>query len=184
MTIDPNEANRMLAAVAGTEKRTREFLVYARAGDYMILWGILLAIGYALSDGVWPQTYLMWWIIQAVGVTGTAILTWRVSRCRPEHSRYVFVKPLVAICVLIAFGTFWIHAAHFASREQAFFWPTFCGALLFCFGLWAGRTLSIGAAALIALTLAGYFWSGVWFDPWLAVTCGGALILGGLWLRR
>jgi hypothetical protein len=184
MTVDPNEAGALLKGIDGAEKRTREFLVYARAGDYMILWGVLWVAGYGLSDFVWPYTHAVWLALDAVGIVGTALITWRASRGKPQASRYLFVRPLAAIFVMIGFGALWIWLAKFGVRQESAFWPTLCGALLFCFGLWAGRTLSIGAAIIAALTLAGYFWAGPWFDLWLAATCGGALILGGLWLRR
>ncbi|MEI9991046.1 MAG: hypothetical protein WDM86_13500 [Rhizomicrobium sp.] len=185
MTIDPHEADALLKGVEGIEKRTRELLVYARAGDYMILWGVLWAIGFGLGEHLRPYTYDFWLVLEAIGIAGTAIITWRAASCiEPGRRRFVYVRPVIATLVMIGFGTLWVWLAHFGGREQSAFWPTLCGALLFCFGLWAGRTLSIAAAVVVALTMAGYFWSGPWFDLWIAVTCGGALILGGLWLRR
>ncbi|HXC55628.1 MAG TPA: hypothetical protein VNU97_10045 [Rhizomicrobium sp.] len=185
MTIDPGEAGALLKSVAGAEKRTREFLVYARAGDYMILWGVLWAIGYSCETWAWQYSHTLWLTLDAIGLAGTSLITWRASRAlRPDVSHFLFLRPLLAACVLFGFGTLWIWLARFGVREQAAFWPTFCGVLLFVFGLWAGRTLCIAAALIVALTLAGYFGVGVWFDLWLAVTCGGALILGGIWLRR
>ena len=38
--------------------------------------------------------------------------------------------------------------------------------------------------SIIALTLAGYFLAGDWFDLWMAFVNGGGLMLGGLWMRR
>jgi hypothetical protein len=182
--IEPNEADALLRGIAGTEKRTREFLVYARAGDFMILWGVLWVFGYAFGDHLWPHTRAFWWTLDAIGFVGTALLIRYARDCAGPERRFLFVRPLISILALIGFGTMWTTLAHFDGRAQSAFWPTFCASLLFCFGLWAGRTLSIGAAAIVALTMAGYFWSGPWFDLWLAVTTGGGLILGGLWLRR
>ena len=185
MTIDPHEADALLKGVEGVEKRTREFVVYTRAGDYMILWGVLWALGYAFGDALSPYTHAYWLTLDAIGIAGTCLLIWRTARCiEPGRRRVIVVRPLIAVLVMMGFGMLWVWLAHFGGREQSAFWPTLCGALLFCFGLWAGRTLSIAAAAVIALTMAGYFWAGPWFDLWLAVTTGGALILGGLWLRR
>ncbi len=185
MTVDPQEAGALLKGVEGVEKRTREILVYARAGDYMILWGVIWAVGYAAENWAGHYAYDIWLALDAIGLAGTALVTYNAARCiEPGRRHLIYVRPLAAILALIGFGTLWIRLAHFGWREQAAFWPTLCAMLLFCFGLWAGRTLSIAAAAVIALTMAGYFWAGPWFDLWLAVTCGGALILGGVWLRR
>ncbi|MEI9997069.1 MAG: hypothetical protein WDM91_20910 [Rhizomicrobium sp.] len=185
MTTEREEASALLQGIAGTEKRTREILTYARAGDYMILWGILWVVGYAFGDRIWPYTRALWWTLDGIGIAGTGVITWRAVRCMaPQASRFLLLRPLVGIVVLIGFGTMWTWLAHFGGREQSAFWPTFCAALLFVFGLWAGRALAAGGALVFALTMAGYFWSGPWFDLWLAGTSGGALILGGLWLRR
>jgi hypothetical protein len=182
---DQEEASALLASIAGTERRTREFLVYARAGDYMILWGVLLGIGYALSERVVPYTQDLWLAIQAAGFVGTGVITWRAARCRETgRSPLVVVRPLLAVCVVIGFGSLWTSLAHFGWREQSAFWPSFCAAILFVFGLWAGRAFCVGGALVFALTLGGFFWAGPWFDLWLAALCSSALILGGLWLRR
>ncbi len=189
MSPDPSSADReeagdLLKGVAGVERRTREILVYGRAGDYLILWGALWALGYGFGEHLWPYTHAFWLTLDAIGIAGTSLITYRTASCSAPERRFVFVRPLIGVVVLIAFGSLWIWLAHFGDREQSAFWPTLCGALLFVFGLWAGRALSIAAAIVVALTLAGYFWAGAWFDLWLAVTCGGALVLGGLWLRR
>jgi len=185
MTVDPNEADALLKSVEGVEKRTREILIYARAGDYMILWGVLWVIGYGGEFWVWPRAHDIWLSLDAVGIAGTCLIIWRTTRSiEPGRRRFLFVRPLISILVMMGFGILWVWLANFGGREQSAFWPTLCGALLFCFGLWSGRTLSIAAALVVALTMAGYFWAGPWFSLWLAVTCGGALILGGLWLRR
>ena len=151
----------------------------------MILWGVLLGLGYALGERVIPHTQQLWLAIQAIGFVGTGLITWRAPRWREAgRSPLVMIRPMITVGVLIGFGTLWTGLAHFGWREQSAFWPSFCAAILFVFGLWAGRIFSIGGALVFALTMAGYFRAGDWFDIWLAVTCGGALILGGLWLRR
>jgi len=38
--------------------------------------------------------------------------------------------------------------------------------------------------SLTGLILAGYFWSGEWFNLWLAIVNGGGFVLCGLWMRR
>ena len=185
MTSEQDEASALLASVAGTEKRTREFLVYARAGDYMILWGLLWVVGFAFSDSLGVYTRTMWWTLDAIGIAGTAWITWRAISCRDSKAApAVIVRVLVAIFVFIGFGTLWVSLTHFGWREQAAFWPSFVTACLFVLGLWAGRAFVLVGALLFAATMGGYFWIGPWLDLWLAVTCGGALIAGGLWLRR
>lgn len=184
--IDPREAGDLLKDVDGAERRTRQLLTYARAGDYMILWGVLWLLGYGVADRLYPYTSTIWYGLDAVGLIGTGLITYRaVTRGGGGTGRrFVFLKPVTVVLVLIAFGIFWIKLAHIHGREQNIFWPMLCGSILFCVGLWAGRVLAIGAALAVALTLIGYTWAGDWFNLWLAVTTGGALVLGGWWLRR
>jgi hypothetical protein len=49
------------------------------------------------------------------------------------------------------------------------------------------RTYRLAASILIlwdAIVVAGYFWSGEWFDLWLALVNGGGFVLCGLAMRR
>src|ERR1700729_2581119 len=99
---DQEEASALLASVAGTERRTREFLIYARAGDYMILWGALWVIGYAFGDRLGRHAHDLWLALDALGLAGTAIIPWRAVSCRePGAARLAVVRPVIAILVFI-----------------------------------------------------------------------------------
>ena len=183
--IGPREAGDLLKGVDGAERRTRELLNYARAGDYMILWGVIWLLGYGVADRLYPYTHTIWLALDALGIVGTGWLTYRaVSGSGGSGRPFAFLRPVICVIVLIAFGMFWVALEHIGGREQNIFWPMLCGAILFCVGLWAGRVLAIGAALVVVLTIAGYFLAGGWFSLWIALTTGGALVLGGLWLRR
>jgi hypothetical protein len=185
--VDPREAGDLLKSVEGVERRTQELLNYGRAGDYMILWGVIWLLGYGVADRLWPYTATIWYGLDLIGLIGTGWITWRAATCggsRPAGRPFVYLRPMICVAVLIGFGMFWVKLAHIGGREQNIFWPTICGAILFCVGLWAGRVLAIGAALVVALVVGGYYWAGDWFSLWIAVVVGGALILGGLWLRR
>jgi hypothetical protein len=58
------------------------------------------------------------------------------------------------------------------------------GFLYMGFGLWMGwRILALGAA-LTVLTLVGFYEVRAWYGLYMGLVSGGALILGGFWLRR
>jgi hypothetical protein len=85
-----------------------------------------------------------------------------------------FVFGLLVVVVLGPFG----------ARALNAFW-----ALLFLLGyvlagIWVGRCFIACGCTVAALTVAGYFRTGPWFALWMAVVDGGALMLGGWWLRR
>jgi hypothetical protein len=187
--VDRDEAGALLRDVAGAEKRVREFLVYTHTGDHLILWGIVWVLGFggthvlsALHRG--GMTGLLWLVLDGFGAIGSATIAARSAReRRGEGVALHALRPLFAVIAVVAFGILWTKLGHLGWREQAAFYPTLFGVVLFVVGMWAGRALAIGGVLLTALTLAGYCWTGDWFDLWMAVVGGSALILGGLWLR-
>jgi hypothetical protein len=186
MVVDRKEAGALLSDIAGTERRVREFLVYSNASAHLILWGVLWALAYTSShllatshpDWIGP----MWLGAVAVGALVTVVLVRRGQA--GEAPRRVDLRPAIAPFAFFVFGGVWIALGHLGWREQAAFYPTLFGTLLFVMGLWTGRWLALFGAALFVLTLAGYFLSGSWFEIWMAVVGGGLLIGTGLWLRR
>jgi hypothetical protein len=70
-----------------------------------------------------------------------------------------------------------------ARQIDAFFPLVFGGAYLIA-GVWLGTRYVICGVALIAATVAGYFYAGDAFGWWMAVAGGGVLLLTGLWLRK
>ena len=51
-------------------------------------------------------------------------------------------------------------------------------------GIWTGWRMAALGVALVALTLVGFYAVRGWYSLYMGVVSGGALILGGLWLRR
>jgi hypothetical protein len=64
------------------------------------------------------------------------------------------------------------------------FWATFFMLPYTMAGLWLGWAFVAIGLGISALTLIGYYWSGPYFELWMAVVDGGGLVLGGLWMRR
>jgi hypothetical protein len=189
MAVDRKEAGALLSDVAGTERRVREFLVYSNASAHLILWGILWAVAYSGSHLLatsYPRLIgPMWLIAVAIGALATVLLVRRAHvDAPPRPERGMDLRPAVAPFAFLVFGGVWIALGHLGWREQAAFYPTLFGTLIFVMGLWAGRWLAAFGAALFILTLIGYFVSGPWFEIWMAVGGGGLLVGTGLWLRR
>jgi len=68
----------------------------------------------------------------------------------------VVTRAAAGVIAFTAFGTLWIALTDMGWREQATFWPSFLGFMLFVIGLWAGRSIAIGGAAIFTLALLGY----------------------------
>jgi len=71
-----------------------------------------------------------------------------------------------------------------SGAQISAFWTTLAMLGYVLAGIWLGRFFITCGIAVTALTLVGYFWLGHWFPLWMAAIEGGALIGGGLWLRR
>jgi hypothetical protein len=183
MTVDRDDAAASLREIASVERRTREALVYAASSSILIMWGVLVTIGYALNHLYPRQAGTTWLVINIFGLGVCVFARLVVGRANPQS---VWDRRITyALLVLVAYGVVWsILLAPFGGREMGAFWPT-----LFMFGyvvagLWLGRFFIICGATVTALTLIGFFWLGPWFYLWMAIVSGGGLIAGGLWLRR
>lgn len=182
MTIDPKEAGALLGDVAGIERSTREFLLVTRLGDYLLMAGIIWMIGYAASYFSAPHIKAMWLTLNLAAIGGTLAIS--------LHNRKKFglenasARPALAFAAIIGFIQFWIWMTHMPGRDQDAFGPMVIALFLIVIGLWAGRALALLGVALMALTLAGYFWMGFWFQAWLAGAGGLVLLLASLWARR
>ncbi len=181
MTISPNEAGAMLADVEAIVARVKQSSIYRRSSAILMLWGAIVVAGnlFALAAPRWAG--VGWLVADAFGAAATfAMLRGRTPRAARFPSRF-----LAAFALFVVFGLTWsVAIGRFGPRQLDAFWPT-----LFLFGyalagLWFGAVFAALGLALSALVVAGYLWSGEWFDLWLALVNGGGLVLCGLWMRR
>jgi len=181
MAGDREEAGATLADIAGVERRTKEFLTYAKVSESFTLWGTVWFLGYGLTHFVPKHAGTIWLILNSLGIAGSFALAALARR----RSGSPFRPQIPAILLtFIVFGFLWTYLGRMGWREQAAFWPTFFSFALIVFGAWAGRALVLAGAVLTLLTMAGYIWSGAYYDLWMAVVGGGALVGLGVWLRR
>lgn len=185
MAVDREEASALLNDVAGIEARVHELLIYSRVSDYLFLWGTIFFVGFTATYFDRPIANTLWLFLEALGFALTVgIVFLHVRQRRAPVNWSVVARAAFSFIGIIVFGTLWISLADMGWREQVTFWPTLLSFLLFMMGLWIGSTLSLAAAAMFALTLAGYFFAGGYLHLWMAVAGGGSMIAGGFLLRR
>ena len=182
MTIDPHEAASSLEDIASIQRRMREALFYGGSSGILITWGIVCAMGYVITQ-FWPlRAGLAWLLLDAFGLVCVVILSTRRQRVRRGRVDW---RLSAAIVITVGFGLFWQWLLGNGQwREISVFWATLIMFAYILAGLWVGRFFIVCGAVVSALTMVGYFWSGRWFELWMAAVFGGSLILGGLWLRR
>src|SRR5215813_6453062 len=74
MTIDPRDAAASLQHVATVEQRTREAMFYGGSSVIFIVWGLLVACGYGLSELFPRSAGITWLAVSAVGCAATALI--------------------------------------------------------------------------------------------------------------
>jgi hypothetical protein len=182
-SIDPREAASALSDIDLIARRVRQSTIYNLSSLLMIMWGMLVFAG-NIASFLWPRTAGYIWIaVDVAGIAGSFAIS--ASSYSQTGIRSFDFRMLVALLLFIAFGVFsscWL--GHFTPRQMATFWPIYYMLFYTIAGLWFGQAFVAIGLGITALTLIGYFFSGDWFDPWMAFVNGGGLILGGLWMRR
>jgi hypothetical protein len=183
MSIDRQEADALLAEIETTissVKRSRQFRM---AGAAMILWGAIVFIAQLICADAPEYSVRTWLIADFTGVVGTIALLRYGLR---ERAGVKFPARYLGACALFfLFGYAWTGViGGFGAREAAAFWPTFFFFAYSLAGLYFGWAFVAIGLVLSGLILGGYLWSGDWFSLWLAVVCGGGLVLSGVWMRQ
>jgi hypothetical protein len=183
-TIDPKAAALSLTDVERVERRTREALWYAGSSTFLIMWGVIAFVGHVIQHIDPRDAIVSWAIATAIGIAGGFAIAWQRRRTaqtpRPQTWRLLYAQ-----IVLIAYGFLWtcLFGSH-TPRQLDAFWPTLWMFGFVIAGFWVGRFYTIVGVVVTAFIAAGYLWIDPGFDLWVGFWTSGALIAGGLWLRR
>jgi hypothetical protein len=184
MTIDPSEAATSLEEIATVERRTREAVFYARSSAVFIMWGVLVAFGYGITE-LYPRSAgIIWLAITAVGCAATAAVIAIRMRARPRAARDW--RLIWAMFALAGFGAAWSYLlAPVVPRQLMYgFQPSLFMLGIILAGLWLGRFFVVLGFVGIMLIVIGYLQPEPWLRWWMAAVQSGTLIVGGLWLGK
>jgi MFS family permease len=180
--IDPSEAASALSDIDDVARRVRQSTIYRICSLIMIMWGTLVFAGYLVTYLSPQYSRYAWPVVYVAGIVGSFAISARgYPRTRIRSFNF---RTLAAFLLFIAFGIFVNWLGHFTPRQVGTFWPIYFMLVYTIAGLWVGPAFVAIGLGVTAFTLIGYFFSGVWFDLWMAVANGGGLMLGGLWMRR
>lgn len=183
MSIPHQEAADALRNIEEAQQHSAKVYHYQRFSPHLFLWGAIWIVGYA-ANYFWPAASLIWVVLVAIGLIGSFFLGGRATSLLvgPSHGRKYAVTA-VAIFLFIS-AVFAILPPRSQAQVGAFL-PVLVALFYALVGIWTGGTrIALLALALGALTIAGYFWLPEYFLLWMAGVGGGALTLGGVWLRR
>ena len=180
--IDRKQAAEALDDIDAVVRRVRQSRIYNLASLMLIMWGALVFAGYILSFLSPRHGFMIWIALDVAGIAGSFAIS-RYDYAR-QGIRTFDLRMLAAFLLFIAFGMFCSWLGHFTPRQLGAFWPIYFMLVYIIAGLWFGYAFVAIGLGIAALTLVGYFFTGDWFELWMAVVDGGGLILGGLWMRR
>jgi hypothetical protein len=176
-----DRAEEALRDIANTEARSAQLYGYSAAAPHLILWGILWAIGYGLTD-FWPQRPgVVWLVVVGVGLVGGFLLEVR-SKGASSGLGWRFAVMALTIFAFIS-ATFAVMAPVTVNQVGAFI-SLVAAAVYAMIGVWAGKRFLIAGIVIAALTLGGFFFVHQYFNLWMGAVGGAALVLAGYWFRN
>jgi hypothetical protein len=191
MELTQDQASEALREVEAAGRRARLQAGYRVAAPILVLWGVIWAACFAITQ--WAPEVAGWaWLVgDALGLAATAVLGWWLPRRGPVLSRS-------AGRVARRVGLFWLLLFGFGDLWLALFWPwnaaqfgVFVVTLVMfayvAMGLWLEMWfMTLLGAVVAALAAGGYFLPAIasaYLYLWLAVTGGGALLVSGLYMH-
>ena len=184
MDISPGDAAAALRDVERVQARICEIRGYRIASPYLFLWGAVWVVGYSLTGLVAPdEIWKVWLAVDVFGIAGSVLLSVRAQAANRSPSRaWRSLASLIAIAAFVGASYAVLRPSSLVQFEV---YPALILALVYALvGIFVlPRFAWIGAAVFLA-TMAGYIFLQPWMGFWLAGAGGGALIVGGAWLRR
>jgi hypothetical protein len=178
MSLSPQDAAAALQQIEAAQARSAMLRDYRHASPHLIAWGVLWVIGYGSNDVFPMHANAIWSVVVPVGLIADVA----AMRGAPHG---IACRYLAAVAAAIAFVVAMIFVMAPVSGRQVSAVIPLCVALMYVLlGIWTGPRYVVAGLAIAALTLAGFFLLTSHFSLYMAVIGGGALILGGLWLRR
>jgi hypothetical protein len=186
MNINPTEAERTLESIRETEDQMRKALGASGGAYQIIIWGVIMAIGYTLNQfadrlGV-VLVAVPWIILSVVGNILCAVISFRMGRKfhHPKAARIGFLWVVFVLFGMI--GALFVHPTD--PREINLLIYLLVMLWLAVMGLWVRLPLLWISLAVTGLLMFGYFILPDYFFLWLALVGGGTMIGSGWLLLR
>jgi hypothetical protein len=182
MNISKQEAQESLTEIENIISQTRRAIAHGGTGTMLIIWGIIWALGYSASQFINKWAGTIWLLLILFG----AVASWICGvRNKPLTKNSNYGRVGLFWLILFGYAIVWVVLLRPVSSEAVgAFWATIPMFAYVVGGLWFGRFFVWLGLIVTALAVAGFFLLPAWFDLWMAVTGGGALILSGLFIRK
>ena len=193
----PDEARSSLEEIDRIMTQTRKTIGAGRAGPMIILWGAIWVVGFAGAQYFPDSVSHLWTGLDIVGVAGSLLLGPWFRRSPVKTSGQW--RTGVAWLVLFIYASLWISllcpwellhrvgstlVVPVMNRRIAAFISTIPMFGYVIMGLWLDRFFIWLGALVTVATVIGFYFAGNQFYLWMAITGGGSLIVGGVFIRK
>jgi hypothetical protein len=184
MSISKQEASQALDEIRLARSRTVNMKNYRQFAPYLIVWGLVWLIANASSDFYPAQSGKAWLAGIVAGSVASFWIGLRTPRDADDRGGDGWRWGL-SFALLLGFfiAIFTVLPPVNGAQTNAFI-SLFWAFVYMVVGTWAGWKIFAVGLVTAAATLFGYFMLEAHYALWMAVVAGGALLAGGLWLRR
>lgn len=180
--MDRQLAQAMLAEVEQTQQRSGRLLRYWRQGQIIQLWGLVWMAAHLATFFLPARSGSIWLVCDSVGFAATV---WLRLRSRDAATGpYTDRRLVFAALILLLFGLLACALIGPHGRAIEVLWTSMAMTGYMLYGLWSGLRWTVLGAAVMAVSLAAYFYLGPWYDLAMAAAAGGGPLLGGTWIRH
>ncbi|HDZ54921.1 MAG TPA: hypothetical protein ENI17_04910 [Pseudomonas xinjiangensis] len=181
MLPSAEEAAQALRDIAAIKARAAGFQDYHAESGQLLLWGAAYFSGFTLT-ALFPGNILLVWILVVVAalVVGTGLARHTNPDIPGIAWRYLtLIASILLFCIMMNLVMWPLPA-----EQSAMIAPLFVATLYIIRGVQLRpRYLLIGLVLGVLSTVGFLFFQPI-FWWWMALACGGTLMLSGLWLRQ
>ena len=178
MALSSQDAAAALRDIEKAERLSSTLRGYEIAAPHFIVWGIVWAIGYGLSDLAPAQANVIWATVVPIGLVAGFVIA------RAARGRFAWRHAAMAATIFVFFCATFFVMAPANGRQIAAFIPLVVATVYVLLGIWVGPRYAVAGIVVAALTLIGFVLLGEHFFLWMAGVGGGSLVLAGIWLKR
>ena len=179
MVPTAEEAAKALRDIDVITHRAAGFQDYRAEAGQLILWGLAYFAGFSLTSCFGQHLIVIWLSVVLVAMVGGAYLARRSAPGVGIMWRYLALVSTVLLAVVIMHVVFW----PISAEQGTLLGPLILSLLYILRGIQLRPRYTVIGTVLGGLSLIGYLFLLPVFWPWMALACGGTLMLSGLWLR-
>ena len=186
MNLSREEAASRLHDIDAAGSLSLTLFNYRLASPYLLLWGALWIVAGVIGAASPDNAGIGWLIVDIAGLAGTGYLVARQRRRYPEMGgRLRMVRWLATALVIAAFIALTLRVFAPVTGVQVQTLVTLLVAAAYALaGCWVGYRYAVVGAVLAVLAVAAFHLAPAELPLIVSLLGGGALILGGAWMRR